>query len=173
MRNTGLEEAQAGIKIARRNINNFTCADDTTLMAESEEEFKSLLMKVKKESGKFWLKTQLSKIWDHGILSCCFMAEKRKKWKQWQILFSWVPKSLWIVIAAMKLKDICSFKEKLWQTCMLLAKSLQWYPILFTPRTVTYQPPLSMGFSRQEYWSGLLCPPPGDLPDPGIEPISL
>ena len=71
-------------------------------MAESEEEFKSLLMKVK-ESGKIWLKTQLSKIWDHGILSHCFMAEKRKKWKQWQILFSWVPKSLYMVTAAMKL----------------------------------------------------------------------
>ena len=56
---------------------------------------------------------------------------------------------------------------------MLLAKSLQWYPILFTPRTVTYQPPLSMGFSRQEYWSGLPCPHPGDLPDSEITPMSL
>ena len=65
MRNTGLDEAQAGIKIARRNINNFRYADDTTLMAESEEELKSLLMKVKEESWfkkrKTWLKTQHSK----------------------------------------------------------------------------------------------------------------
>ena len=61
MRNPGLEEAQAGIKIARRNINNLRYADDTTLMAENEEELKSLLMKVKKESEKSWLKTQHSK----------------------------------------------------------------------------------------------------------------
>ena len=60
MRNTGLEEAQAGIKIARTNINNLRYADDTTLMAESEEELKSLLMKVKEESEKFWLKAQHS-----------------------------------------------------------------------------------------------------------------
>ena len=60
MRNTGLDEAQAGIKIAGRNINNLRYADDTTLMAESEEELKSLLVKVKEESGKSWLKTQHS-----------------------------------------------------------------------------------------------------------------
>ena len=60
MRNAGLEEAQAGIKIAKRNINNIKCAENTTLMAESEEELKSLLMKVKKESEKNWLKTQHS-----------------------------------------------------------------------------------------------------------------
>ena len=60
MRNTGLEEAQAGIKIAGRNISNLRYADDTTLMAESEEELKSLLMKVKEESEKCWLKAQLS-----------------------------------------------------------------------------------------------------------------
>ena len=60
MRNAGLEETQAGIKIARRNINNLRYADDTTIMAESEEDLKSLLMKVKEESGKNWLKTQHS-----------------------------------------------------------------------------------------------------------------
>ena len=60
MRNAGLEEAQSGIKIARRNISNLGCADDTTLMAESEEELKSLLMKVKEESGRSWLKAQHS-----------------------------------------------------------------------------------------------------------------
>ena len=60
MQNAGLDEAQAGIKIARRNINNLGCADDTTLMAESEEELKSLLMKVKEESGRSWLKAQHS-----------------------------------------------------------------------------------------------------------------
>ena len=77
MRNAGLDEAQAGIKIARRNINNLRYADDTTLMAESEEELKSLLMKVK-ERVKSWLKTQHSKNEDHGIQSHYFMA---KRWR--------------------------------------------------------------------------------------------
>ena len=79
MRNAGLEEAQAGIKIAGRNINNLRCADDTTLMAESEEELKSFLMKGKEESGwlfKSWLKTQHSKNKDRGIQSHHFMANR-------------------------------------------------------------------------------------------------
>ena len=76
MRNNGLEEAQAGIKIARRNINNLRYADDTTLMAESEEERKSLLMKVKEESKKSWLKAQHSENKDHGIWSHHFMANR-------------------------------------------------------------------------------------------------
>ena len=74
MRNTGLEDAQAGIKIARRNINNFTYADDSTLMAESEE-LKSLLMKVKEESEKVGLKLNIQKL-DHGIWSHHFMANR-------------------------------------------------------------------------------------------------
>ena len=98
MRNAGLDEAQAGIKIVRRNINNLRYADDTTLMAESEQELQSLLMKVKV------LVTR----------SCLFAT-------------------LW---------------------------------------TVAQQAPLSVGFSRQEYWSGLPFPSPRDLPDPGIEPGS-
>ena len=76
MRNAGLEEAQAGIKIAGRNINNLRDADDTTLMAESEEELRSLLMKVKEESGKSWLKAQHSENEDHGIWCHHFMANK-------------------------------------------------------------------------------------------------
>ena len=76
MQNDRLEEAQAGIKIAQRNINNLRYADDTTLMAESEEELKSLLMKVKVESGKRWLKAQHSDNEDHGIWSHHFMANK-------------------------------------------------------------------------------------------------
>ena len=75
MRNTELEEAQAGIKIAGRNINNLRYADDTTLMAESEEELKSLLMKVKEESES-WLKAQHSENKDHGIQSHHFMANR-------------------------------------------------------------------------------------------------
>ena len=75
MKNAELEEAQAGIKIAERYINNLRNADDTTLMAESEE-LKSLLMKVKEESGKSWLKAQHSENEDHGIWSCHFMANR-------------------------------------------------------------------------------------------------
>ena len=76
MRNAGLEEGQAGIKIAGRNINNLRYADDTTLMAESEEELKSLLMKVKVESEKSWLKAQHSENEDHGIWSHHFMGKR-------------------------------------------------------------------------------------------------
>ena len=76
MRNAGLEEAQAGIKIAERNINNLRYADDTTLMAESEEELKSLLMKVKEESEKVGLKLNIQKIKDHGIWSHRFMGNR-------------------------------------------------------------------------------------------------
>ena len=76
MRNTGLDEAHVGIKIAGRNVNSLRYADDTTLMAESEEELKSLLMKVKEESGKSWLKTQHSKNKDHGIQSHHFMENR-------------------------------------------------------------------------------------------------
>ena len=76
MRNAKREEAQAGIKIAGRNINNLRYADDTTLMAEGEEELKSLLMKVKEESEKSWLKAQHSENEDHGIWSHHFMANR-------------------------------------------------------------------------------------------------
>ena len=76
MRNAGLEEAQAEIKIARRNINNLTYGDDTTLMAESEEELKSLLMKVKEESEEAGLKLNIQKNEDHGIRSHRFMANR-------------------------------------------------------------------------------------------------
>ena len=75
MRNAGLEEAQTGIKIARRNINNLRCADDTTLMAESKEELKSLLMKVKRRV-KTWLEAQHSKDKDHGIWFHYFMVNR-------------------------------------------------------------------------------------------------
>ena len=76
MRNAGLEETQAGIKIVRRNINNLRYADDTTLMEESEEALKSLLMKVKEESEKRWLKAQHSENEDHGIWSHHFMGNR-------------------------------------------------------------------------------------------------
>ena len=102
MKNTGLEEEQAGIKIARRNINNLRYADDTTLMAESEGELKSLLMKVKEESEKVDLKLniQKTKIMASGLITSWEIMEKQ--WKQCQTLLLVVPKSLQMVIAAMK-----------------------------------------------------------------------
>ena len=113
MRNAGLEEAQAGIKIARRNIDNLRYADDTTFMAESEEELKSILMKVKEENEKFGLKLsiQKSKIMASGPIT--YGKQMGKQWKQWQTLFFWSPKSLQMAIAAMKLKDAYSLEGKL------------------------------------------------------------
>ena len=113
MRNAGLEEAQAGIKIARRNINNLRYADDTTLMEESEEELKSLLMKVKEESEKVGLKFNIHKI---NIIASGPITS-------WQIdgetvadFIFWGPESLHMVTAAMKLKDAYSLEGKLWST---------------------------------------------------------
>ena len=112
----GLDEAQARIKIARRNINNLRYEDDTTLMAESKEELKSLLMKVKEESKKVGLKLniQKTKIMASGPIT------------SWQIdgetvetvsdFIFWAPKSLQMVTAAMKLKDAYSLEGKLWPT---------------------------------------------------------
>ena len=82
MRNTGLEEAQAGIKIAGRNINKLRYADDTTLMAKSEEELKSLLMKVKEESGKVGLKLNIQKLKSYLLVPSLRGKEMRKQWKQ-------------------------------------------------------------------------------------------
>ena len=115
MRNAGLEEAQTGIKIAGRNIDNLRYADDTTLMAESEEELTSLLMKVKEESEKVGFKLNIlkTKIMASGPITL------------WQIdgetveavrASFWAPESLQMVTAAMKLKDVCSLEEKLWPT---------------------------------------------------------
>ena len=116
MRNAVLEEPQAEFKIAGRNINNLRYADDTTLMAESEEELKSLLMKVKEESEKVGLKLNIkkTKIMLSGPIS------------SWQIygeavetvsdFIFWAPKSLQMAIAAMKLKDPCSLEGKLCPT---------------------------------------------------------
>ena len=116
MRNTGLHEAQVGIKIVRRNINNLRYADDTTLMAESEEELKSLSMKAKEEHEKAGLKLniQTMKIMASGPIT------------SWQIdgetmeavsdFIFWALKSLLMVTAAMKSKDVCFLEENLWAT---------------------------------------------------------
>ena len=113
MRNAGLEEAQAGIKIAGRNSNNLRYADYTTLMAESEEELKSLLIKVKEESEKVGLKLniQKTKIMVSGpITSWQINGEKMETVRDY---LGGLQKSLQIVMAAMKLKDVCSLEEKL------------------------------------------------------------
>ena len=115
MKNAGLEEAQAGINIAGRNLSNLRYADDTTLMAESEEELKSLLMKVK-DSEKVGLKLniQKTKIMAPGPIISWEIDGQTVE--QCQTLFFWAPKSLQMVIAAMKLKDTYSLEEKLWPT---------------------------------------------------------
>ena len=112
MRNAWLEEAQSGIKIAGNNINNLRYTDDTTLMAESEE-LKSLLMKVKEESEKVGLQLniQKKKIMASGPITSWQIDGET--WKQWLTLFFWAPKSLQMVIAAMKLKDAYSLEGKL------------------------------------------------------------
>ena len=129
MQSAGLDEAQAGIKTAGRNINNLRYADDTTLMAESEEELKSLLMKVKEESEKAGFKLNIQRA-----------------------------------------KIMASAPITSWQMCVLSRFSCVWFFV--TPWTVVHQAPLSMRFSRQENWGGLPFPSPGDLPNPGIKPMS-
>ena len=113
IRNAGLDEAQAGINTARKNINNLRHVDDTTLMAESRGELKSLLIKVKEESEKVGLKLNIQKT----------MIMASGPVTSWQIdgemietltdLFSWDPESLQMVITAIKLKDACSLEEEL------------------------------------------------------------
>ena len=111
MRNAVLEEAQAGIKIAGRNINNLRYADDTTLMAESEDELKSLLMKVKEEGEKVGLKLNIQKIMASSpIISWEIDGETVETTSNF---IFWAPKSVQMVPAAMKLKDAYSLEEKL------------------------------------------------------------
>ena len=116
MWNPGMDDSQAVIKISERNINNLRYADDTTLMAESKEEVRSLLIRVKKESEKAGLKfnIQNTKIVAYSpIISWQIEGEKVKTVT---VLFSWAPKSVQMVTAALKLKYTCSLEEKLWQT---------------------------------------------------------
>ena len=114
MQNARLDEAQAGVKIARRNINNLRYTDDTTLTAESEEELKSLLMKVREESEKFGLKLniQKTKIMASGPITS-WQIDKKTVETVTDFIFFLALKSLQIVIAVMKLKDDCSLEEKL------------------------------------------------------------
>ena len=115
IRNADLDKTQAGIKISGRNINNFRYADDTTFMAESEEELKSLLMKMKGESES-WFKTQHSENEDHGIWSHHIMANRWGNSANSGRLYFLGSKITADVLAAMKLKDTYSLEEKLWPT---------------------------------------------------------
>ena len=160
MRNTGLEEAQAGIKIARRNINNLRYADDTTLMAKSEEELKNLLMKMKEESEKVGLKLNIhkTKIMASGPIT------------SWQIDGETV--RYFISVGSKITEDgDCNHEIKrhsMEKEVAAHSSTLAWK----IPWTVTYNAPPSMQFSRQEYWSGLPFPSPEDLPNPVMEPES-
>ena len=115
MWNARLDEAQGGIKIAGRNINNLRYADDTILMAESREELKSFFMKVKEENEKAGLKLNIQKMKIMVPVPSLHGKQIRKQEEQWQTLFCWAPTSLQMVTAAMKLKDVCSLEEKLRQ----------------------------------------------------------
>ena len=117
MRNVGLEEAQAGIKIAGRNISNLRYADDTTLMAESEEELKNLLMKVKEESEKVGLKLNIekTKIMASGPITSWEIDGETVETVS-DFFFFFGSKSLQMVLAAMELKDAYSLEGKLWPT---------------------------------------------------------
>ena len=147
MRNAGLVEAQAGIKIDRRNINNLRYADDTSLMAETEEELNSLLMKVKEERQKAGLKLNIQKMgWCSGTTQRDGMG--REKGRGFRMGNTCTP-----------MADSCQASKHLLNRVLLFV----------IPWTVVNQASLSMEFSRQEYWSGLVFPSPGDLPVPGIK----
>ena len=114
MQNARLDESQAGIKIARRNVNNLRYVVDTLLMAESKEELKSFSVRVEEESWKAYLKFNIQKTNVMASSPVTSWHTDGKKWKKWQILFYWASKSLRMVTAAMKLKDPFFVKEKLW-----------------------------------------------------------
>ena len=157
MQNTRLNEAQAGIKIAGRNINNLICRWHHP-MEKSQEKLKSLLMKVKEESEKVGLKFNIQKI---KIMA----SGPINSWKQWQTLFSWAPKSLQIVTAAMKLKDTCSLEEKLWPTSVQFSSVNQSCPTLWDPMNRSTRQHVKKwrhyfadkGPSRQSYGFSSLC----------------
>ena len=145
--NAGLEEAQAGIKIAGKNINNLRYADDITFMLESEEGLKSLVTKVKEQSEKRGLKlnTQKMKIMESGpIISWEVNGETVETVSD---LRFGAPKSLQMVTAALKLKDTYSLEG--------LLSHFSRVQFCVTPQTAAHQAPPSLGFSRQEHWSGL------------------
>ena len=161
MRNAGLEEAQAGIKIASRNIKNLRSADDTTLMAESEEELKSLLMKIKEESEKVGLKLniQKTKIMASGPI------------RSWEIDGETVETVSDFIFGGSKITadGDCSHEIKrrlllgrkvMTNLLLLLLSHFSHVRLCATQETAAHQAPPSLGFSRQEPWSGLPFPSP-------------
>ena len=144
MRNVGLDEAQAGIKIAGRNINNLRYADNTTLMAESEEELKTLLMKVKEESEKVGLKLNIQKTKIVAFGPITSWQIEGKQWKQWETLCFWAPKSLQMVTAAMKLKG-APWKKSYGQPREHIKKKQHY----FAKKGLSSQ---SFGFSSSHVW---------------------
>ena len=159
MRNTGLEEAQAGIKIARRNTNNLRYVDDTTLMAESEEELKRLFSKVKKESEKVGLKfnIQKTKIMASGPIA----AKSLQLCPTLCDPIDGSPPGCPVpgILQARTLEWVAISFSNAWKW-KVKVKSLSCVGPLATPWTAAYQAPPSMGFSRQEYWSGVPLPSP-------------
>jgi len=150
MQNASLDDSQAGTKFAGRNINNLRYADDTTLMAESEEELKSFLMRVKEESEKSRLKLSIEKTKMMASGSIISWQIDGEKCKQWQILFSWAPKSLWMVSAAMKFKKIKSL--------VLERKAMATLDSILKIRDITYcKGPHSqiMGQQRMRWLDGI------------------
>ena len=145
MRNAGLEEAQTAIKIAGRNINNLRYSDDTTLMAESKEELKSLLMKVKEESEKVVLKLNIQKTKIMASSPITSWQIDGETMENSETLFFWAPKSLQMVIAAMKLKDAYSLEGKLWPTQIAYSKA----ETLLCQQSPSIQ---SYGFSSSHVW---------------------
>ena len=208
MQNARLDETQAGIKTARKNINNLRYADDTTLMAESEEELKSLLMKVKEESEKVGLKLNLQKtniLASSSITSWQIDTETMETVRDFilrgskitadgdcsheiqRYLLLWrkaMTNLLLLLLSHVSRVRLCAIPQTAAHQApvsgILQATILEWVAIFFssawkwkvkvkslscvqlltTPRTVAYQAPLSMGFPRQEYWSGLPLPSP-------------
>ena len=145
MRNTGLEEAQAGVKISGRNINKLRYADDTTLMTESKEELKSLLMKVKEESEKVGLKLNIQKI---KIVASGPITSWQIDGETMETVTDFIlggPKSLQMVTAAMKLKDACSLEEKLCHPRQHIEKQRHY----FANKSLSNQ---SFSFSSSHVW---------------------
>ena len=146
MRDVVLDEAQAGIKIAGRNVSN---TDDTTYMAESKEVLKNLLMKVKEESEKAGLKLNIQKTKIMASSPISSLQIDGKQWQQWEILFWGAPKSLQMVTAAMKLKDTCSLVKSYDQPRQHIKKQRHY----FANKGPSCQ---SYGFSSSHVWMWVL-----------------
>ena len=143
MWNTGLDEAQAGIKITRRHTNNLRYTDNITLMAESEEELKNLLMKVKEESEKVDLKLNIQKI---NIMASGPITSLQIDGEKVRDIILGAPKSLQMVTVAMKLKDACSSEKKLWPKTRQHSKNQRHYFVNKGPSSQSY------GFSSSHVW---------------------